>query len=172
MTYTELQLSTTIGKLKQQSERVGVNKATFLQRLVAYLVDMVILAIASSLLVALIFGLFVFFFGLTGRAEESWAAALAGGLSLLIILISLVLQFVYFGYFWSRQGRSIGMGGMNLRVENKDGTRLSFLMAGLRGTVGYYISSLVFYLGFLWMLFDAEQETWHDKIFGSRVMRN
>ena len=41
-------------------------------------------------------------------------------------------------------------------------------MAGLRGTLGYYISSLVFYLGFLWMLFDEQQETWHDKIFGSQ----
>jgi uncharacterized RDD family membrane protein YckC len=30
---------------------------------------------------------------------------------------------------------------------------------------------LVFFLGFLWMTFDAQQETWHDKIFGTQVWR-
>jgi uncharacterized RDD family membrane protein YckC len=35
----------------------------------------------------------------------------------------------------------------------------------LRGTVGYWISGLVFGLGFIWAAFDGRKEAWHDKLF-------
>jgi uncharacterized RDD family membrane protein YckC len=149
-----------------------MKKATFLQRLIAYLVDMVILAIATSLLVAFLVAILAMVGSFSGGLDESWVIALAGIGSLLVVAVALVIQFLYFGYLWSRHGRSIGMGGMNLWVAGKDGNNLSFVMAGLRGTVGYYISSFVLYLGFLWMLFDPDQDTWHDKIFNSQVLQD
>jgi len=33
------------------------------------------------------------------------------------------------------------------------------------------ISGQIFYLGYLWMLWDDKQQTWHDKVVGSIVVR-
>lgn len=144
-------------------------KATFWQRLGAYLIDMVILAIAGSLLGTIVLAIPLIVRGATGGIDDPAAGGLAVLIGLLFVVSALALQFCYFGYFWSTRGRSIGMGIMDIRVAGNDGSNLSFVVAGLRGTVGYYISSFVFHLGFLWMLFDPEQETWHDKLFNSQV---
>jgi uncharacterized RDD family membrane protein YckC len=47
---------------------------------------------------------------------------------------------------------------------------VSFISGALRGTVGYFISSLIFDLGFIWAAFDANQEAWHDKLFDTHVV--
>jgi uncharacterized RDD family membrane protein YckC len=149
-----------------------MKKATFWQRLGAYLIDLAVLAIAGGLIAAILFSIPLVIGGVTGGIDDPAAGILAMLVLILFLGSSLALQFCYFGYFWSIRGRSIGMGLMNIRVGDKHGAKLSFLMAGLRGSIGYYISSLVFYLGFLWMLFDSQQETWHDKIFGSQVWQD
>jgi uncharacterized RDD family membrane protein YckC len=33
-----------------------------------------------------------------------------------------------------------------------------------------YVDSLPIYLGFFWMLWDREKQTWHDKVAGSVVV--
>ena len=58
----------------------------------------------------------------------------------------------------------------NVRVVRRNSdAKISFLRGGLRGTLGYYISGLLFSLGYLWALFDGNKETWHDKIFDTWV---
>jgi uncharacterized RDD family membrane protein YckC len=37
--------------------------------------------------------------------------------------------------------------------------------------LGYYVSTLVIGLGFLWIAFDARKQGWHDKIAGTVVIR-
>jgi len=141
--------------------------ASFIDRLVAFIVDSiitslgisVILIISSAILIALV-------------STESAAAIGVGVVMFLIsLLIAVAIQFCYFGYFWSEKGKTIGMGMMNIRVVTNEGGNMSFAMAGFRGTVGYYVSSFVFYLGFLWMLFDDNQQTWHDLMFGTQVVK-
>jgi uncharacterized RDD family membrane protein YckC len=63
------------------------------------------------------------------------------------------------------------MGVMNIRVVQFDGHSLSFLMAGLRGSLGYFPSGLIFGLGYLCFFVDKQQETWHDKIFNTVVLK-
>jgi uncharacterized RDD family membrane protein YckC len=36
---------------------------------------------------------------------------------------------------------------------------------------GQYISTWIFYLGYLWMLWDKDKQTWHDKMVNSIVIR-
>jgi len=36
---------------------------------------------------------------------------------------------------------------------------------------GQYISAWIFYLGYLWMLWDKDKQTWHDKMVNSIVIR-
>jgi uncharacterized RDD family membrane protein YckC len=60
---------------------------------------------------------------------------------------------------------------LNIKVLKRDGALMGFWSAGFRGTVGYWISGLVFGLGFLWAAFDGNKEAWHDKIFGTGVFK-
>ncbi len=36
----------------------------------------------------------------------------------------------------------------------------------------YYLSSIVFLLGFIWVGFDARKQGWHDKLAGTLVVRS
>ena len=95
---------------------------------------------------------------------------LVGVASMVIAFTLLLLQFLYFGWLWSTSGQSLGMRVANIRVVRRDGSSLSLVRAGLRGTVGYWISGLVFGLGFIWAAFDGRKEGWHDKLFDTSVL--
>jgi uncharacterized RDD family membrane protein YckC len=151
-----------------------VDKASFSQRFVAWLIDQVVLWIVY-LLVALAVGL------VTGIYTNSQTPVTDREMPLLNVILSLGMSvymlilafghFLYFGYFWSRREQSIGMGMMNIRVVKTDRRSLSFLIAGLRGSLGYYLSGLVFGLGYLWFFVDKKEETWHDRIFNTVVLK-
>jgi uncharacterized RDD family membrane protein YckC len=143
------------------------NKASFLQRSAAWLIDQAILSIIYSLAAVAI-----------GAAIGTYANSgiPVPGLIVTPSVIGFSIapvfgHFLYFGYLWSRRERSIGMGVVNIRVVKIDGHPLSFLMAGLRGSLGYFLSGLIFGLGYLWFFVDKQKETWHDKIFNSAVLK-
>lgn len=144
-----------------------MEKASFFGRLVAYILDGLIMSIIGLIGGLVIWGLF----SLMGNSDSDFLVILAIMLSCVLVIIILLIQFVYFGYFWSTSGQSLGMKLLNMKVVRQDGGELSFLRAGLRGSLGYWISSLVFNLGFLWAAFDQEKETWHDKIFETWVVK-
>jgi uncharacterized RDD family membrane protein YckC len=58
---------------------------------------------------------------------------------------------------------------MGLRVVTINGKRLSLLRAILR-LIGYLLSALPLYLGFLWTLVDDRRQGWHDKLAGTCVV--
>ena len=37
--------------------------------------------------------------------------------------------------------------------------------------LGYYLSTLVLFLGFIWVAFDERKQGWHDKLAGTVVVR-
>ncbi|MCB0069441.1 MAG: hypothetical protein KDD77_19895, partial [Caldilineaceae bacterium] len=41
----------------------------------------------------------------------------------------------------------------------------------LRGTIGYWISAIPLYLGYIWAGFDGSKEGWHDKIFDTHIVK-
>lgn len=143
-----------------------MEKATFLSRLLAWIIDNVIVAILSSLLFAVIMLLLGLLGQATGGLPEPFAFLLSQGAFIPVLLFS----FFYFGYLWSTKAQSIGMGIMNIKAIKKNGENMSFLIAGLRGTIGYWMSGLLLGLGYLWALFDAQRDAWHDKIFSTTVL--
>jgi uncharacterized RDD family membrane protein YckC len=143
-----------------------MEKATFLNRLIAWIIDYIIVVILSFLLAAIV-GLLL---GVIGQTTGGLSEPLAFLLSQSMILPIFLLPFLYYGYFWSSKAQSVGMGMMNIKVIKKNGENLSFLMAGLRGTIGYWISGLILGIGYLWALFDAQRDAWHDKLFSTTVL--
>jgi uncharacterized RDD family membrane protein YckC len=143
-----------------------MEKATFLNRLIAWIIDNVIVAILTSVLMAVI-GLLLGLIGqATGGLPEPFAFLISQGALIPVVFFS----FFYFGYLWSAKAQSIGMGIMKIKAIKKNGENMSFLIAGLRGTIGYWISGLILGLGYVWALFDAGRDAWHDKIFSTTVL--
>jgi uncharacterized RDD family membrane protein YckC len=140
-------------------------RAGFWSRFLAFLIDSIALSLISWVLTVLAAP----FLGIAQSTDSGLFALFLGGIGFMLAIILLFLQFIYFGWLWSRSGQSVGMRVVNIRVLRRDGAGLSFLRAGLRGTVGYWISGLVFGLGFLWAAFDARKEAWHDKLFDTGV---
>ncbi len=70
--------------------------------------------------------------------------------------------FLFFGYFWTKSGQTLGMQAWRLRVQTFDGQRISWTQALIR-----YLTAIVSWiplgLGYLWMLFGDEHLTWHDR---------
>lgn len=115
-------------------------------RFVSALIDGIILGIIGGLLVGV------------GRGTAG------GGLSF-------VVGIVYYWYFWTRQeGQTPGKKVMNLKVIKTDGGPINDSDAILR-YIGYYINSIVLLIGWLWALFDANQQGWHDKIAQTYVVK-
>lgn len=72
------------------------------------------------------------------------------------------------GYFiWlegSPSGQTLGKRVLGIRVLDFDaGGPVGYGRAAIR-YVGRFVSGIVFALGYLWMLWDGQKQTWHDKM--------
>jgi uncharacterized RDD family membrane protein YckC len=81
-----------------------------------------------------------------------------------------VVAALYYVLFWTFCGWTPGKLLLGLRVVAPSGAPPS-LARSLARLVGYGISALPFYLGFLWILVDPERRAWHDRIAQTRVIR-
>lgn len=90
-----------------------------------------------------------------------------GGVSLTLLLIGYVVVGLY---FWT-QGTSPGKMTLGMYVySRRTGERLGFWGMFLREMVGKWISGLFLGLGYLWILFDPQNQGWHDKLVDSVVL--
>ena len=84
--------------------------------------------------------------------------------------IPLLLLAGYGALMWKLKGTTIGGTIFNLRVARTDGRDITWETAIVRA-LSCFLSILPVGLGFLWMVFDKNRQTWHDKIAGTVVVR-
>ena len=120
-------------------------RASFGQRFAAFFLDWLILALADGILEI----------ALKGVGE----------------LFGILLWIAYFTIFeGSPRGQTPGKSALGIRVISFDGAGpLGYGPAFIR-TIGRYISAIAILLGYLWMLWDSEKQTWHDKLAHSVVV--
>ncbi len=86
-------------------------------------------------------------------------------------LLSLALGVAYYGWLeGSPSGQTIGKRMLGIRVYDlRQGGPI-----GTGRAIGRYfakiLSAIPCLLGYFWMLWDKERQTWHDKIVGSIVV--
>jgi uncharacterized RDD family membrane protein YckC len=121
-------------------------RASFGRRFVAVLVDGIILGIPIGITVAI---------------------AQSVGIYVLVAVISLA----YLVYFeGSPSGQTAGKRLLGIRViDFSTGGPIGYGRAAIRA-VARYISQIPCYLGYLWMLWDKEKQTWHDKLANDVVV--
>ena len=81
----------------------------------------------------------------------------------------LLFQYLYFIFFFSTTGQTVGKAIMGLRVVTTDGKRMGVKRSFIR-TLCYTISLAPLGLGFLWVLGEDRRRAWHDKIAHTYVL--
>ncbi|MEW5008635.1 MAG: RDD family protein [Cycloclasticus sp.] len=79
-----------------------------------------------------------------------------------------LVSFLFYGWFWTTGGQTLGLLAWKLRVANPDGQSISWQQAAIRFVTAIF-SWGVFGLGFVWILFNKERLSWHDIASNSRV---
>lgn len=87
----------------------------------------------------------------------------------LLSSVLFITLFLFFGYFWTRTGQTLGMQVWRIRIETPDGLSIRWSQALLRFMMGW-VSWLCAGLGYLWMLWDGGRQTWTDKFSESIVV--
>jgi uncharacterized RDD family membrane protein YckC len=120
-------------------------RASFGRRLVAALVDGILLGIVGVAI---------------GAATRG-----TGG------LLGLAVGVAYFGYLeGSASGQTLGKRWLGIRViDFRTGGPIGFGRAVIR-YFGRWVSFVACLLGYLWMLWDKERQTWHDKFANDVVV--
>ena len=106
---------------------------------------------------------------IVGIADAILRAALGSVGSVIGIAVSLA----YFTFFHGRTGQTPGDAALGLKViDLRNGTvqPIGYPRAALRWLVSIP-SFFVILIGYLWMLWDPEKQTWHDKAAGSVVVK-
>ena len=148
--------------------------AGFWIRVGANLIDLIIVLVSFSVLAGLF--MFVFsdiFFGprhyQVGLMRHRQSFAFFG---LFEIIFKYIVPFILTIWFWLKFQATPGKMATNLRVVDElTGNTLS------RGqAIGRYFATILsiipFGLGYLWIAFDKKNQSWHDKLAGSVVIRS
>ena len=126
-------------------------KAGFWIRVVAFIIDSIIVGVINAIIAAILNS------STTGRSG-----------------IQTLLGIIYFTYFWSSSspwpGQTVGDKLLSLRVIRTDGSDLTIVQALIR-YVGLFISFIVIFIGVIWVAFDPNKQGWHDKIAGTYVVK-
>ncbi|HKP13002.1 MAG TPA: RDD family protein [Blastocatellia bacterium] len=104
----------------------------------------------------------VFTFVVTAVSRQSVVGSnrdllLVAGLTLLLFLLNFVV-------LAGKTGQTAGMRILGIYIVRESGKPFTIKQAAVRHLLGYPLSTAVFFLGFLWMLWDARQQGWHDKL--------
>lgn len=84
---------------------------------------------------------------------------------------TLGLVLVNWIYLVRNDGQTLGKRILGIRVIRRDGRALGYREAVLRHLVGYPLGLFSGGLGFLWALWDAGQQGWHDKLAETVVIK-
>mgnify|MGYP001576219216 FL=1 len=88
------------------------------------------------------------------------------------IIASTLIGFGYYVFFIGHRGQTLGKMAMKIKVvDMTTGNAPGYLKAFLREVVGKIISGIALSLGYLWMLWDKDKQTWHDKIASTVVVK-
>jgi uncharacterized RDD family membrane protein YckC len=141
-----------------ETTRRETEYAGFWVRALASLVD-------SVLMLVLILPILTMIYGMSYWENEAFVAGTWD------VLFNYVLPAVAVIVFWVYKSATPGKMLFNIYiVDAKTGDKPS--TGQLIGRyAGYYVSMLVFFLGFIWVAFDARKQGWHDKLAGTVVVK-
>ncbi len=79
------------------------------------------------------------------------------------------LIFLYYGWFWTHGGQTVGMKTWKIKLVRTDGVSFNWVHAASRSTAAL-VSTLLLGGGFLSALFHPQRATWHDDFSSSYLV--
>jgi len=129
-------------------------------RFAGYLIDLTVSTVLYSLTLSLISFVAEI---VTGR-PVSWHRG-----NIVVLIIYVAWQFVYFGFQWAAHGRTLGMALLGVHVVQADGRRLDPWRGWMR-SLAFPLGFLTLGLGFLGILVQREHRALYDLIAGTAVV--
>jgi uncharacterized RDD family membrane protein YckC len=140
--------------------------AGFTRRLAVWVYDLLVAAaiiMLASALALLFAALLTSFNWLVLPDNMDHAAWLAQGPWYSLYLVTVVA--IFFGWFWKRSGQTLGMRAWRLKLQNRDGSRLTNRQVFIR------LLTCCCGLGNLWVLVDFKnRRAWQDYAAGTEVV--
>ncbi len=154
---------------EQQTSNISPNYASFIERALAILIDN--LLEVSILLVGVVM-IVLFNFARSSFQNPFLVNGSVGDIATVVfVIVTLLGFFLYPIVCWVKfNGQTLGKKLMNIKVEPENGSPINYKTAIVRD-VSYWISGLIFDLGYFWMLWDAKKQCWHDKLAKTVVVR-
>lgn len=87
----------------------------------------------------------------------------------LFLAYLLLVSFLFFAWFWTHGGQTLGMRAWKIRVVSFSGEPITWSQAVIRFT-GALISWGAAGVGYLWIVFSKEKNGWHDLMSCSRIV--
>lgn len=142
--------------------------AGFGNRLVAQIIDAIIVSFAMSIFIIPIFGVGIF----TSAIGDSDAAGLFAGLAILPVLLIASIGPIVYEVFMISSSRQATFGKilMKIKVVDQQGQRLTVGAAIGRTLIKYLTVNFCFLL-WLWPLFNDKEQALHDIIVNDLVVR-
>ena len=138
----------------------AVEYAGFWVRVGAFVIDSVLLLCVLVPVLVAIYGWAYF--------DVSKAGSMAGLADFLLSWVAPALAVVA---FWLYRQATPGKMALGMRVvDAKTGNTLTVAQSIVR-YLGYYLSTIPFGLGLIWVGLDPKKQGWHDKLAGSVVVR-
>lgn len=116
----------------------------------------------------------------SGAAVGFWMRLAATGLDAVlfagisaVLHLNILLPVLWFAYhivMWAWKSTTIGGIILGLQLVRIDGRPMDWSTAAVRGLAAF-LSGAVFFLGFFWVGWDRNRQSWHDKIAGTVVVK-
>jgi uncharacterized RDD family membrane protein YckC len=92
-----------------------------------------------------------------------------GWLLLFFQCVLLLTAWLFFAWFWTHGGQTLGMRAWRLKLVGLHGESVRWSQTVVRFIAAIF-SATVFGLGYLWILVDPEQCSWHDRLSATRLV--
>ena len=142
--------------------------AGFLSRVVGLILDYAIITaivVGGGILVNLLFSTLRIDMAAcpTGTPINSVQTLVCVGGRVFLVFFAIILSPLYFVFFWSLTGQTLGQRVMGLRVVRLNSRRMGIGLSLVRW-IGYQVCIFTLGIGFLWVLIDNRRMGWHDKL--------
>lgn len=156
-------LENEVGEESSDSEESFLTVASLTRRFFAFFIDISLIFLIAF--VTLIFGLFAASYDpVKGIIKLSYIV-----LPVYVILSLLASTYLLFLHAYS--GKTVGKLIFGIRVVKEDGSGINLTDSFVRW-IGYYLSAIPMFYGYISALFDINCRTWHDKLSKSYVIRD
>jgi len=142
---------------RQKTDKAKTAAALFFRRIAAVLYDSLVLLAVLFFATAIVLPI---------NSGEAFSSS-----QFLYPTYLFTVSFIFYGWFWTHGGQTLGLRSWKMTVLTSDQQPINWKQAFIRFSTAI-ISWLCLGLGFVWLIVDKEQLTWHDRLSGTSLFFN